>query len=200
MRRAILMLALLAAALWSAPALAQSAQPARAALHHRHHAGRSDDRRLQQDHRAESVLRREAGDDLFLARGRLEQEGQLHAGDRRRQRGDPPAARASPPTICAARPITTRASTTSPSPISTTRCGIGPPSGIIFHNRGNAWRGKGDYAKAIADYDQSIRLGPHVGVLMAEPRHLETGARRSRRRAGRYQRSDPARSRRCRSR
>jgi tetratricopeptide (TPR) repeat protein len=31
---------------------------------------------------------------------------------------------------------------------------------IIFHNRGNAWRGKGDYAKAIADYDQSIRLGP----------------------------------------
>jgi tetratricopeptide (TPR) repeat protein len=37
---------------------------------------------------------------------------------------------------------------------------IGPPGGIIFHNRGNAWRGKGDYAKAIADYDQSIRLGP----------------------------------------
>jgi tetratricopeptide (TPR) repeat protein len=36
----------------------------------------------------------------------------------------------------------------------------GPPSGIIFHNRGNAWRGKGDYSKAIADYDQAIRLGP----------------------------------------
>ena len=36
---------------------------------------------------------------------------------------------------------------------------IGPPGGIIFHNRGNAWRGKGDYAKAIADYDQSIKLG-----------------------------------------
>src|SRR6201981_806612 len=28
---------------------------------------------------------------------------------------------------------------------------LGPPSGIIFHNRGNAWRGKGDYAKALAD-------------------------------------------------
>jgi tetratricopeptide (TPR) repeat protein len=28
---------------------------------------------------------------------------------------------------------------------------LGPPSGTIFHNRGNAWRGKGDYAKAIAD-------------------------------------------------
>jgi tetratricopeptide (TPR) repeat protein len=37
---------------------------------------------------------------------------------------------------------------------------IGPPSGIIFHNRGNAWRSKGDHAKAIADYDQSIKLGP----------------------------------------
>ena len=37
---------------------------------------------------------------------------------------------------------------------------IGPPSGIIFHNRGNAWRGKGEYAKAIADYDQSIKAGP----------------------------------------
>ncbi|MBT1515152.1 caspase family protein [Bradyrhizobium sp. SRL28] len=37
---------------------------------------------------------------------------------------------------------------------------IGPPSGIIFHNRGNAWRSKGEFAKAIADYDQSIKLGP----------------------------------------
>jgi tetratricopeptide (TPR) repeat protein len=37
---------------------------------------------------------------------------------------------------------------------------IGPPSGIIFHNRGNAWRSKGDYARAIADYDEAIRLNP----------------------------------------
>jgi tetratricopeptide (TPR) repeat protein len=37
---------------------------------------------------------------------------------------------------------------------------MGPPSGIIFHNRGNAWRGKGDCARAIADYDQAIKLGP----------------------------------------
>jgi tetratricopeptide (TPR) repeat protein len=37
---------------------------------------------------------------------------------------------------------------------------MGPPSGIVFHNRGNAWRGKGEYAKAIADYDQSIKAGP----------------------------------------
>jgi tetratricopeptide (TPR) repeat protein len=38
---------------------------------------------------------------------------------------------------------------------------IGPPSGIIFHNRGNAWRSKGDYAKAIADYDEAIKLTPN---------------------------------------
>src|SRR5882757_4199133 len=37
---------------------------------------------------------------------------------------------------------------------------IGPPSGIVFHNRGNAWRSKGDYAKAAADYDAAIKVGP----------------------------------------
>lgn len=36
----------------------------------------------------------------------------------------------------------------------------GPPSGILYHNRGNAWRDKGDYVKAIADYDEAIKLGP----------------------------------------
>jgi tetratricopeptide (TPR) repeat protein len=37
---------------------------------------------------------------------------------------------------------------------------IGPVSGIIFHNRGNAWRAKRDYPRAIADYDQAIRINP----------------------------------------
>jgi tetratricopeptide (TPR) repeat protein len=37
---------------------------------------------------------------------------------------------------------------------------IGPPNGTIFHNRGNAWRAKGDNARAIADYDEAIRLRP----------------------------------------
>lgn len=36
----------------------------------------------------------------------------------------------------------------------------GPQAHIIYHNRGNAWRGKGDYAKAIADYDASIKSDP----------------------------------------
>src|ERR1700676_3600740 len=42
----------------------------------------------------------------------------------------------------------------------------GPPSGTIFHNRGNAFRGKGDYAKAIADYDQANRLSPNAYSLL----------------------------------
>src|SRR5665647_1095190 len=37
---------------------------------------------------------------------------------------------------------------------------LGPPSGIIFHNRGNAWRSKKDYPRAVADYDEAIRLNP----------------------------------------
>ncbi|WP_375313645.1 caspase family protein [Bradyrhizobium sp. A5] len=37
---------------------------------------------------------------------------------------------------------------------------LGPPSGTIFHNRGNAWRGKGDFTRAIADYDATIKLEP----------------------------------------
>ena len=39
---------------------------------------------------------------------------------------------------------------------------IGPPSGIIFHNRGNAWRSKGEYAQAIADYDRSDPARPPI--------------------------------------
>jgi tetratricopeptide (TPR) repeat protein len=38
---------------------------------------------------------------------------------------------------------------------------MGPPSGTIFHNRGNARRGKGDHVSAIADYDEAIRLKPN---------------------------------------
>jgi tetratricopeptide (TPR) repeat protein len=37
---------------------------------------------------------------------------------------------------------------------------IGPPSGPIFHNRGNAFRSKREYTNAIADYDSAIKLEP----------------------------------------
>lgn len=43
---------------------------------------------------------------------------------------------------------------------------IGPPNGTIFHNRGNAFRGKGDYTKAIADYDQANKLSPNAYSLL----------------------------------
>jgi tetratricopeptide (TPR) repeat protein len=31
---------------------------------------------------------------------------------------------------------------------------------IVFYNRGNAWNSKGDYDRAIADYNEAIRLTP----------------------------------------
>jgi hypothetical protein len=34
----------------------------------------------------------------------------------------------------------------------------------VFHNRGNAWRGKGEYAKAIADYDAAIKRDINAGA------------------------------------
>ncbi|MCP3477110.1 caspase family protein [Bradyrhizobium sp. CCGUVB1N3] len=37
---------------------------------------------------------------------------------------------------------------------------LGPPGGTIFHNRGNAYQGKKDYAKAIADFDAAIKADP----------------------------------------
>src|SRR4051794_31053988 len=37
---------------------------------------------------------------------------------------------------------------------------IGPPSNTLYHNRGNALRDKGDYARALADYSEAIRLAP----------------------------------------
>jgi tetratricopeptide (TPR) repeat protein len=40
------------------------------------------------------------------------------------------------------------------------RMGATGDVGIIYHNRGNAWRGKGEYAKSIADYDMAIKAGP----------------------------------------
>ena len=192
MRRAILMLALLAAALWSAPSLAQS----------RANSGRSApptprrpirDRRLQQDHRAESVFRREARDHLFLARGRLEQEGQLHAGDRGCQRSDPAA------------PERRR--------LQSARLGLLRQGRVRHRDRGFQRRAAHRAAERhhlpqprqrlarqgrLRQGDRRLRSGDQaraaVGVFLAEPRHFETGARRSRRRAGRHQRGDPARS------
>ena len=54
---------------------------------------------------------------------------------------------------------------------------MGSTSGIIYHNRGNAWRGKGEYAKAIADYDSRSRL------IRSRRSPIRTAAPRNRRSA-----------------
>ena len=173
------------------PGTGAIARATRAALHHRHDAGRSDDRCLQQDHRAESILRREAGDDLLLARGRLEQEGQL------------------PQVIADA----TEAIRLQPSAAALQSARLGLlRQGRVRHRDIGFQRRAADRAaerhhlsqprqrlarqRRIRQGDRrlrSIESGPPIGVFLAEPRHLETGARRSRRCAGRHQRSDPAR-------
>ena len=63
-------------------------QPVQTALHHRHHAGRSADRRLQQDYRAESFHRRKT-----RSRGRVPGPAlrRRTATRRRRPRADQPA-------------------------------------------------------------------------------------------------------------
>ena len=37
---------------------------------------------------------------------------------------------------------------------------VAPDLAIVHYNRGIAWRAKGDYDRAIADYDQALRLDP----------------------------------------
>ena len=87
MRRAILMLTLLAAALWSAPSLAQSRKQLGPLC-------TTDTTPADQMIDACNkiiALKVFSGEKLarhlFLARGRLEQEGRLRQGHRRRQRG-----------------------------------------------------------------------------------------------------------------
>jgi tetratricopeptide (TPR) repeat protein len=70
---------------------------------------------------------------------------------------------------------------------------IGQPSGILFHNRGNAWRGKGEYAKAIADYDAAINTGPK-DAFSYQNRGASKQALGDLDGAGRHQRSHPGQS------
>ena len=64
------------------------------------------------------------------------------------------------PTITEATPGTRRRSTTRPSPTSTRPSGSIPKYAVAYNNRGNAWQCKKDYDKAIADYNEAIRLDP----------------------------------------
>ena len=64
------------------------------------------------------------------------------------------------PTTIAAMPMTTRAIPTAPSPTTLRRCASTPNYAAAYYNRGIAWRHKGDPDRAIADYDQAIKLNP----------------------------------------
>ena len=56
--------------------------------------------------------------------------------------------------------LATRATTTAPSPTTTRRSGSIPKYRLAYNNRGNAYGDKGDYDRAIADYNEAIRLDP----------------------------------------
>ena len=66
-----------------------------------------------------------------------------------------------------------------------------------YNNRGNAWRDKKEYDKAIADYNEAIRLDPKGRRCVQQPRQRlarEEGIRQGHRR---FQRGHPTRSQEC---
>ena len=64
------------------------------------------------------------------------------------------------PTTLAAWRGPERRTTTGRSKISRRRCRLQPKYAWPYWQRGNAWKKKGDYAKALADFDEAVRLDP----------------------------------------
>ena len=67
-------------------------------------------------------------------------------------------------TTTGAMPGATRRSTTRPSPTSPRPSDSTPRMRAAYHNRGIAWGEKKEYDKAIADFDEAIRLDPKDAV------------------------------------
>ena len=61
-----------------------------------------------------------------------------------------------------AAPGATRRTTTRPSPTTTRPSGSIRSIALAYNNRGIAWRDKKEYDKAIADYNEAIRLDPKL--------------------------------------
>ena len=55
---------------------------------------------------------------------------------------------------------TSRASSTAPSPISTGPSRSNPKTPTYYDNRGNVWRDRGRFDRAVEDYDKAIALSP----------------------------------------
>ena len=72
-----------------------------------------------------------------------------------------------PPTTTAASRSKPRASSIARSPISTRRSRSTPTMRRYYDNRGNIWRNKGHFDRAMADYDKAIahRAGLRAGLL-----------------------------------
>ena len=66
---------------------------------------------------------------------------------------------------------------------------------IAYYSRGLAYYDKGDDDRAIADYNEAIRLDPKICLRLHQPRHRLGPQGRPRPRHRRLQRGDPARSR-----
>ena len=62
------------------------------------------------------------------------------------------------------RVLATRATSTAPSPTTTRRSGSIRNTADAYNNRGIAYEAKGDYDRAIADYNEAIRLDPKYAV------------------------------------
>ena len=96
----------------------------------------------------------------------LHQPGQRlgREGDRQGHRRLRPRRSGSiPRTPCLHQPghrLEERRSTTRPSPTSTRRSGSIPSIATAYINRGIAWNDKEEYDKAIADFNEAIRLDP----------------------------------------
>ena len=116
---------------------------------------RQGHRRLQRGHPARS------GD-----RTRLQQPGQRLAGQERATTRPSPTTtkpsgsipRTPSLTTTGALPGTTRRTTTGPSPTTTRPSGSIPRIALAYNDRGGAWYYKQDYDKAIADFNEAIRL------------------------------------------
>jgi len=74
---------------------------------------------------------------------------------------------------------------------------IDPTYPAAYNNRGNTWYRKGDFDRAIADYNQAIQLDPKYGAAYVN-RGSALGAKGDLDRAiGGLRPGDPARSERC---